>query len=116
MDSLINEVRRMETVRIIASWLAVLGVPTIFTIVVGVIHMVTKTIKDIEILQKAQKAQMRSQLLKQYDEYMNQGYIEPIYLDDWINQYNAYHQLVGPNAVLDARKDDLIHLPNHPAA
>ena len=106
----------MEKVRIIASWLAVLGVPTIFTIVLGVIHMVTKTIKDIEILQKAQKAQMRSQLLKQYDEYMAQGYIEPIYLDDWINQYNAYHALVGPNAVLDARKEDLIHLPNHKPA
>lgn len=103
----------MEKVRIIASWLAVLGVPTIFTIVLGVIHMVMKTIKDIETLQKAQKAQMRSQLLKQYDEYMAQGYIEPIYLDDWINQYNAYHSLVGPNAVLDARKEDLIHLPNH---
>ena len=106
----------MEKVRIIASWLAVLGVPTIFTIVLGVIHMVTKTIKDIEILQKAQKAQMRSQLLKQYDEYMAQGYIEPIYLDDWINQYNAYHALVGQNAVLDARKEDLIHLPNHKPA
>ena len=81
--------------------------------VVFLFKTVMKAINNIEILQKAQKAQMRSQLLNQYDSYMAQGYIEPIYLDDWINQYNAYHSLVGANAVLDARKEDLIHLPNH---
>lgn len=103
----------MEILRMIASWLAVLGVPGIFTIVVFLFKSVIKAMKNIEILQKAQKAQMRSQLLKQHDDYMAQGYIEQLYLDDWINQYNAYHALVGPNAVLDARKDDLIRLPNH---
>lgn len=103
----------MEILRMIASWLAVLGVPGIFTIVVFLFRSVIKAMKNIEILQKAQKAQMRSQLLKQHDDYMAQGYIEQLYLDDWINQYNAYHALVGPNAVLDARKEDLIHLPNH---
>lgn len=106
----------MEILRMIASWLAVLGVPGIFTIVVFLFRSVIKAMKNIEILQKAQKAQMRSQLLKQHDDYMAQGYIEQLYLDDWINQYNAYHALVGPNAVLDARKDDLIHLPNHKPA
>lgn len=106
----------MEILRMIASWLAVLGVPGIFTIVVFLFKSVIKAMKNIEILQKAQKAQMRSQLLKQHDDYMAQGYIEQLYLDDWINQYNAYHALVGPNAVLDARKEDLIHLPNHKPA
>ena len=106
----------MEILRMIASWLAVLGVPGIFTIVVFLFKSVIKAMKNIEILQKAQKAQMRSQLLKQHDDYMAQGYIEQLYLDDWINQYNAYHALVGPNAVLDARKDDLIRLPNHKPA
>jgi len=77
---------------------------------------IRKSVKHIDILQRAQKAQMRSQLLKQYDDYMAQGYIEPIYLDDWMNQYKAYHALVGPNAVLDARKEELIHLPNHKPA
>ena len=103
----------MENLRIVASWLAVLGVPSIFTMIAGMIVAIRKSVRHIDILQRAQKAQMRSQLLKQYDDYMTQGYIEPIYLDDWMNQYNAYHALVGANAVLDARKDDLIHLPNH---
>ena len=103
----------MENLRIVASWLAVLGVPSIFTMIAGMIIAIRKSVRHIDILQRAQKAQMRSQLLKQYDDYMAQGYIEPIYLDDWMNQYDAYHALVGANAVLDARKDDLIHLPNH---
>ena len=102
-----------EDIRVVASWLAVLGVPSIFSIVIALGALFSKSLKNINILQQAQKAQMRSQLLKQYDEYMAQGYIEQIYLDDWMNQYNAYHQLMGPNAVLDARKDDLIHLQNH---
>ncbi len=102
-----------EELREVVGWLALFGVPGVFTMVVFLFKTVMKAINNIEILQKAQKAQMRSQLLKQYDDYMAQGYIEPIYLDDWLNQYNAYHALVGPNAVLDARKEDLIHLPNH---
>ena len=102
-----------EDLRTVVSWLALLGIPSVFTIVVTLGALLSRTFRSINILQKAQKAQMRSQLLKQHDEYMAQGYIEQIYLDDWMNQYNAYHQLVGPNAVLDARMDDLIHLPNH---
>ena len=102
-----------EGVRTVVDYLALLGVPSIFTIVLFLFKSLRKSYQSINILQSAQKAQMRSQLLKQYDEYMAQGYIEPIYLDDWVNQYNAYHQLVGANAVLDARLEELIHLPNH---
>lgn len=103
-----------EGIRTVVDYLALLGVPSIFTIIIFLYRKLKKSYDNINILQAAQKAQMRSQLLKQYDEYMAQGYILPIYLDDWMNQYNAYHKLVGANAVLDARKDDLIHLPNRP--
>ena len=105
-----------EVIKAVVDYLALLGVPSIFTIIIFLYRSIRKSYKSINILQSAQKAQMRSQLLKQYDEYMAQGYIEPIYLDDWVNQYNAYHQLVGANAVLDARLEDLIHLPNHKPA
>lgn len=63
---------------------------------------------------KAQKAQMRSQLLKDYYFYKERGYILPIELDDWENQYQAYHELVGPNGVLDDRRLVLMKLPNSP--
>ena len=105
-----------EGIKAVVDYLALLGVPSIFTIIIFLYRKLRKSYDSINILQAAQKAQMRSQLLKQYDEYMAQGYIEPIYLDDWMNQYNAYHQLVGANAVLDARMEDLIHLPNHKPA
>lgn len=97
----------------VSKWLSLLGLPGIGMVIFYMFRTLAKTIGEIKILQSAQKAQMRSQLLAQYDKYMAQGYIEPIYLDDWINQYDAYHKLVGANAVLDARREDLIHLPNH---
>ena len=103
----------MEKVRVVASWLAIIGVPSIFTMIAGMIVAIRKLVRHIDILQKAQKAQMRSQMISQYEDYMNQGYIEKIYLEEWMNQYKAYHELVGDNDVLDARKDDLIHLPTH---
>lgn len=103
----------METLRMVASWLAVLGVPSIFTMIAGMIVAIRKLVRHIDILQKAQKAQMRSQMLNQYESYITDGYIENIYLDDWMNQYKAYHELMGDNDVLDARKDELIRLPNH---
>lgn len=105
-----------EELKNIIYWLALLGVPGIFTMVVFMFKTLMKAIQNVNILQKAQKAQMRSQLLRQYEEYMAQGYIEQIYLDDWLNQYDAYHHLVGANAVLDARREDLLHLPNHESA
>lgn len=102
-----------EGLKNVIYWLALLGVPGVFTIVVFMFKALMKAMENVTILQKAQKAQMRSQLLRQYEGYMAQGYIEQIYLDDWMNQYDAYHHLVGTNAVLDARREDLIHLPNH---
>ena len=105
-----------EGLKNVCYWLALLGVPGVFTMCLFLLKTIIKDIRNGIILQQAVKAQMRSQLLHQYDKYMEQGYIEQIYLDDWINQYNAYHKLVGPNAVLDARKEDLLHLPNHKVA
>ena len=102
-----------EVIKAVVDYLALLGVPSIFTIIIFLYRSIRKSYKSINILQSAQKAQMRSQMLRQYDEYMKQGYIEQIYLDDWMNQYDAYHELVGKNDVLDARKEELIHLPNH---
>ena len=106
----------MENLRIVASWLAVLGVPSIFTMIAGMIVAIRKSVRHIDILQKAQKAQMRSHLLEKDEEYIKQGWAEQIYIDEWMNQYEAYHELVGKNEILDDRKDKLKTLPTHPAA
>lgn len=101
-----------EGLKTLGYWLAIIGMPGIWTVVVFLFKTLSKTLNKIEILQRAQKAQMRSQLLMLYDKYMEQGYIEQIYLDDWLNQYKAYHLLVGDNEVLEKRKMDLLALPN----
>lgn len=101
----------MDRLTTIASWLSVLGMPTLTAIIIFMFKSVKKSVSDITILHRAQKAQMRSQLLEQYAKYKNQGYIEQIYLDDWLNQYDGYMHLVGANHVLEARKADLLKLP-----
>lgn len=96
----------------VVTYLGLFGMPSMFTILVAFGALFSKTFKSVRILQRAQKAQMRSQLLRQHDEYMAQGYIEQIYLDDWLNQYKAYHFLEGDNEVLEVKKKDLLELPN----
>lgn len=60
---------------------------------------------------KSQQAQMRTKLLELYHFYMNQGFISEDDLEDWENQYQAYHEL-GKNGVLDARREQLLKLPS----
>lgn len=101
-----------EQIRTITSWLGALGIPTIFTMVVWCIKECRNFTKRIEILHAAQKAQMRSQLLEQYYLIKQRGWVWSDELDDFINQYNAYHELVGENGVLDNRKDELLKFPS----
>ena len=96
----------------IVTFLGLLGVPSIGTMTLWCVKSCKKYTQDLRILQNAQKAQMRSQLLKQYYFYKEQGWIYSDDLDDWMNQYNAYHQLEGENGVLDSRKAELIKLPS----
>lgn len=101
-----------DNIRVLVAWLGCLGIPPIFTITVWCARECRKFTKKLEILHAAQKAQMRSQLLTQYYEIKNRGYVFVDELDDWINQYMAYHELVGENGVLDARKAELIAMPS----
>lgn len=91
----------------------VLGIPSIFTMTMWCIKECKKYTKHLKILMQAQKAQMRSQLLTQYHEYEIMGWVSEDNLEDWENQYKAYHELVGENGVLDARREKLLHMPNH---
>lgn len=100
----------METLKEISLWLSILGTPTICAMVVWCIKECRSFTKQHRILQSAQKAQMRSQLLSQYYIYKDQGFVFADQLDDWMNQYKAYHFLVGDNGVLDARKSELEHM------
>lgn len=101
-----------EDIKVIVAWLGCLGVPSIFAMTMYCIKECRKFAKQLDILHSAQKAQMRSQLLVQYYEIKNRGWVWSDELDDWMNQYNAYHELVGENGVLDSRKSELILMPS----
>lgn len=93
------------------TWLGIIGIPSIFTMIVWCIKTVMHYTHQLKTLAKAQQAQMRSQLLHQYHLYMNDGWISEEHMEDWENQYQAYHSL-GENGVLDSRREDLLELPS----
>lgn len=99
-----------EDIKNLLGWIALFGGPTLFAIIAWCISIAQK----INILMRAQKAQMRSQLLDQFHKYEAVGFIREEDLADWENQYQAYHKLVGPNGVLDARRDVLLKMPTSP--
>lgn len=102
----------METIKNISMWFQILGTPTIFALSAWCVKRCMGFTKSLKILHAAQKAQMRSQLLEQYYIIKERGWVWDNELTEWTNQYNAYHQLVGENAILDARKDELVHFPS----
>lgn len=102
----------MDTIKTISTWFQILGTPTIFALSVWCAKKCIGFGKSLKILHSAQKAQMRSQLLDQYYKIKERGFVWSDELDDWINQYKAYHELVGENGVLDNRKDELTKFPS----
>ena len=95
------------------SWLGILGIPSIFTMTVWCIKSCIRYTRQLKVLAKAQQAQMRSQLLEQYHSYIKDGYISEEHMEDWENQYQAYHSL-GENGILDSRRETLMKLPSVP--
>ena len=102
----------MEGIREFSSVLQVLGLPPIFALSCWCVKKCVQFSRSLNILQSAQKAQMRSQLLNQYYHIKERKFVYADELDDWMNQYKAYHELVGDNGVLDSRKDELTHMPS----
>lgn len=101
-----------QSMKEIASWLGMIGVPSIFAMTVFCVRAIMSFFKQLRILQEAQKAQMRGQLMDKYYEVKNRGYIWEDEATEWANQYSAYHSLKGPNEVLDARKNELLAIPS----
>ena len=95
------------------SWLGILGIPSIFTMTIWCIKSCIRYTRQLKVLAKAQQAQMRSQLLEQYHNYIKDGYISEEHMEDWENQYQAYHSL-GENGILDSRRETLVKLPSVP--
>lgn len=100
-----------EQLKEVITWLGILGIPSIFSMTLWCIRICTHYTKQLKVLIKAQQAQMRSQLLEQYHFYTDAGWISEEHMEDWENQYQAYHSL-GENGILDSRREELLKLPN----
>ena len=100
-----------SALREFVAWCWILGIPSIFAMTAWCIRSCIHYTKQLKVLAKAQQAQMRSQLLEQYHHYMDGGWISEEHMEDWENQYQAYHSL-GENGVLDSRREALLKLPN----
>lgn len=100
----------MNEVREVSTWLSIIGIPTIFSLTAWCVRACIKFTKKLNILHNATKAQMRSQLLEKYYIIKERGYVWSDELDNWITEYNAYHELVGVNGIADARKEELEHM------
>ena len=92
----------MEKIISILNFLTILGVPTVFAIVVAIL-------KKLSILMKAQQEQMRGQLLKDFYTYKNRGFVYEYEIRDWELQYKAYHSL-GKNGIMDKRYETLLSM------
>lgn len=99
------------SLKTIVDIMALVGIPSIFTLSVTCIRLCRKYAKQIQILMQSQQAQMRTKLLELYAKHMERGWISDDDLQDWENQYQAYHSL-GKNGILDARRQQLFSLPN----
>lgn len=102
-----------DTMKFVLSWMGILGIPSVFVMCGWCVRRCVWFTIAMRTLQAAQKAQMRSQLIHQYYQYKAQPKVASDDIDDWINQYDAYHLLYGNNGVLDARKADLLTFPTY---
>ena len=99
----------MDYLHDVVLWAGAIGLPPIVTMLAWTVRKIRRYAKQLNILMQAQQAQMRSQLLKDFYNYRNRGYIYESELEDWENQYQAYHQL-GANGIMDNRRERLMKL------
>lgn len=101
----------MESIRTVASAMAIFGVPSLFALATYFVKACIKFSKKIDILMNAQQKQMRRELTMDFHRYMADGKIDDDDLDMWEASYQAYHSL-GENGIMDSRRTELIKLSN----
>lgn len=90
-----------------------LGAISLLTAIVSFAKFIWTMYQNIKLLMKAVQAQMRGQLLDDYYKYEEQGWISDGDMQEWENQYKAYHSL-GKNGVLDSKYETLLKFPHKP--
>lgn len=92
-------------------WLCLLGVPGIFTAVLGfLIGIMKKTKNDSDAMKCGVQALLRAQMINYWNDYSKKGYA-PIYArESFENCWQQYHSL-GANGVMDDIHKKFLALP-----
>lgn len=95
-------------------WLCLLGVPGIFTAVLGFLISITKqTKKDSDAVKCGVQALLRAQMINDWNHYSKKGFA-PIYAkENFENCWKQYHGL-GANGVMDNIHTKFLALPTEP--
>ena len=93
-------------------WLCLLGIPSIFTMILGyLIKSVKQTKEDGDSVKKGVQALLRAQMINDWNHYSKKGYA-PIYArQNFENCWVQYHSL-GANGVMDDIHEKFLDLPD----
>lgn len=91
--------------------LSLLGVPAILALLFKYFqNRVLKTLTDSMLMKEGLQALLRSQMIADYNKWIDRGYA-PIYAkDNFENCWGKYH-LLGANGVIDDLHDKFMELP-----
>lgn len=103
----------MSIYQIICLVMAVLGLPSIGSILVWTHKKVDKQHEKTESIKKGLQALLRSQMINDYNRWLEKGFA-PIYArDSFENCWSQYHNL-GANGVMNDIHDKFTRLPTSP--
>ncbi len=93
--------------------ICLLGVPSLATVIGWICKRLKKNDMETEAVKKGVQALLRSQMISDYNRWMEKGYA-PIYArENFDNCWDQYHSL-GANGVMDDIRKKFMDLPTKP--
>lgn len=87
----------------------------LLTLVGGILAVTIKIVfSQVKGIKLGVKALLRSQMIGEYNKFMERGYA-PIYAkENFQNCWEQYHAIKGPNGVMDDIHEKFLRLPTEP--
>lgn len=100
----------------IYQWLCILGVPAISAAINGaVIALYKAEVAKNKATRLGVKALLRAQMITAYNEHYEKLKYAPLYVkENFQNCWIQYHEIKGPNGVMDDIHDKFMRLPTEP--
>lgn len=96
----------MFDVKVLSTWLTILGMPSVFGLIAILARFVRKTVQDTKTLKEAVQSMIRTDLIKRYKEFKRDGCTE-LERKIWLIDEDRYAAL-GENGVLNHMREDVV--------